>query len=176
MVDPLTSLGVAGNIITIVDVGYKVLKDISHLYRSESGELEELVFLKHNSEALLKIGKHLQSILKPEGVGRALTPLESETARLAADCSDVATEFIEIIDRLSPKNAKSTAGSDDNDSKRAKGWDAVRRAIKGVWMRKDIDRLQTRLDTLRQSLMTSILINLRYFCTTILVSSLLMHH
>lgn len=42
--------------------------------------------------------------------------------------------------------------------------DAVRAAIKGVWMKKDVDKLCERLETLKHSLASAILVNIQYVC------------
>lgn len=40
--------------------------------------------------------------------------------------------------------------------------DAVRIAIKGVWMKKDVDKLCERVETLKHSLASAILVNIQY--------------
>jgi hypothetical protein len=56
---------------------------------------------------------------------------------------------------LKPRKIKRQRGID-------RKWNAVRAAVREVWMRKDIDGLDHRIEGLKRSLASAILINIQY--------------
>jgi len=150
MLDPLTSLSVAGSAVQFVDFSAKLLRTIRDLYTSQSGELDELKRLKNDSDTLQRISEYLQSALKPAEIKRNLTPLEAEVVSNAKCCKDAASELTKTLNLfILPGKVK------------RKEWDAICLAIKAVWAEKDLERLQQRLDASRQALLTSIVANLQ---------------
>lgn len=98
MLDPLTALGLAGNIVQFVDFGVKVLKDAHEIYTSTTGAIED-------NKVRESITSEMKTIVSKLSVPRSSSQSEEEKAlcRLAAECEKVSKEILELLDKLKPK-------------------------------------------------------------------------
>ncbi|KAI0902000.1 hypothetical protein F4806DRAFT_22321 [Annulohypoxylon nitens] len=132
--DPFSAIGLAGNIISFLDFGYKVLSKSKDIYKSTTGTTAL------NNELLLET-RQLQGVTEglqmPGLVG--LSDQELELKQLAAECSTVSSDLARLINDLKARNP---------DSKR----ESLRAAFRD-WKKKDKkDDLRLRLDRCRNQL------------------------
>jgi hypothetical protein len=147
--DPVSALSVASSVIQIVDFSAKLFSHIYEVYESESGGTAEHTLIKRETEQVRILNGHLTRAVDPGKLERDLTPLEIEVVSLARECDDAAVQLTEKLESVSL------------DTQKGKAWAAVRSAVKSVWRQRDIDRLRQRLDSCRQLLTTSILVQLQ---------------
>ena len=161
----MTALSVASSTIQIVDFSSKLIKQIHDLYTSDTGEIRQYKQLKKDAEDLLDLNRHLNKALDPDKLNRQLTELEADIATLSEDCDSAAVELLDAL-----KNISLSTNPDEKRKKREvwKAWESVQKAVKVVWVQKDIGALKVRLDKAQQLLSNSILVNIQsaIFSTT----------
>ncbi|KAI7779390.1 hypothetical protein LA080_000870 [Diaporthe eres] len=167
--DPLSSLSVASSAIQIFDFSSKLWKQIRELYQPESGAKRAQETALIDSGRLCNLNSGLSKLLTPENLQRKPTTREENIVSMCNECGDAAGQLTEeSTDYASTaKKRKATQPLASRHSKRLisieKRLDAVWAAIKGVWMKKDVDKLCERIETLKHSLASAILVNIRWF-------------
>ncbi|PMD57951.1 uncharacterized protein K444DRAFT_614646 [Hyaloscypha bicolor E] len=141
--DPLTAVGLAGNIITFIDLSTKVVCRTKQLYESASGATSE----NDELEGLTKNLKDLadRTRRKPPNTSRKghfSLNITSETVldSLSQQCIQVADELLETLESVKVKGDGRTVHS-------------ALQAIKTVWKQDNIDAIQRRLDRISKQLM-----------------------
>lgn len=126
MADPFAALGLAGNIITLIDFTWKLVAGAHTIYRSHSGTSDE--------NAVLEVIVHDISSLSDAVV---VDQARSEKLRLlAAESKRVAEELLRALDKLKAK---------DHNSR----WASLKAALKEVWSRGEIENLEKSLSKLQ---------------------------
>jgi hypothetical protein len=141
--DPLTAVGLAGNIITFVDFSIEVLSRARQLHDSASGataENEELESLTKNLKALADRTQRRPSNIPQKGHFRLSISSETVLDNLSQQCIQVADELLETLDSIKVKG----------DGKARK---SAIQAVKTVWKQDHIDALQRRIDRISKQLM-----------------------
>lgn len=141
--DPLTAVGLAGNIITFVDLSTKVLSKAKQLYGSASGATSE-------NDELESLTKNLKDLAdrtrrKPSNMPRSshFPPniiRETVLDNLSQQCIQVADELLETLESVKVKG----------DGRIPK---SAIQAVKMVWKQDNIDAIQRRLDRISKQLM-----------------------
>jgi hypothetical protein len=152
--DPLTTLSVAGNVIQFVDLGIKLLRGAEEMYKSSAGALPV------NKELEL-IATDLRSVLLKltifTGSNRALPdPADPETVffmELCGEAKSIATELIEGLEKL--KVQQDLAGHQ-------RVFSSFFKVIKSAWSRRELRTLQSRLASLKEILVTRVLVSFRW--------------
>ena len=141
--DPLTAVGLAGNIITFIDLSTKVVSRTKQLYESASGATSE----NDELEGLTKNLKDLadRTRRKPPNTsrnGHFSLNITSETVldNLSQQCIQVADELLETLESVKVKGDSRTVKS-------------ALQAMKTVWKQDNIDAIQRRLDRISKQLM-----------------------
>jgi hypothetical protein len=139
--DPLTAVGLAGNIITFVDLSTKVLSRAKELYNSASGSTSE----NDELESLTKSLKDLADRTRRQAPnnsqhGRLNITSESVLDNLSQQCIQVADELLDMLDSVKVKGD-------------GRGLKSAIQAVKTAWKQDDIDGLQRRLDRISKQLM-----------------------
>lgn len=140
--DPLTAVGLAGNILNFVDFSAKVLSRAKHLYESASGataENDELESLTTNLKSLAEKVQRRPSQVPRKGHFHINITSESFLDNLSQQCIQVADELLETLDSIKVKGDGRTRKS------------AVQ-AMKTIWRQDHIDALQKRLDRVSKQL------------------------
>jgi hypothetical protein len=143
VLDPLTAIGLAGNLVQFVDFSSKIVSKAKEIYNSAEGCLPE-----HNDA--VTITKCLQT-LNSKLQGRIRTPTtanEQVLQELWVGCEEVAQELLGVLEI--PK-------LEGNKSK----WKSVGRALKDVRRGHKIERISKRLVHLRERLILTLLVDLR---------------
>lgn len=97
--DPLTTFGLACNLLTVVDAAVKCCKTIAELYESTSGYTRDWVVLQKASRDLETIERDLkasQSQVPPTGSRERMQDA-------AADCARIARRINEILVSCAPQ-------------------------------------------------------------------------
>lgn len=93
MLDPLTALGIAGNVVQFVDFASKLFNESVEVYHSASGSSSSVRTLATVSAELSALSKSFApEDLKPLGL-----------SDVATQCSDIAKEIQSLVDRLTLK-------------------------------------------------------------------------
>ncbi|OTA55289.1 hypothetical protein K449DRAFT_177860 [Hypoxylon sp. EC38] len=133
--DPFTAIGLAGNIITFLDFGYKLISTAKGIYTSASGAIVYNEDLSYTTQQIQQLTTSLK-VAKPVG---SLSKQERSLLQVASDCESVSVELTKLLDKLKARNTS---------SKR----EAFRAAVRD-WRRKDQkDDLKLKLDRCRQQL------------------------
>jgi hypothetical protein len=143
--DPLTAVGLAGNIITFVDFSIEVLSRARQLHDSATSsgataENEELESLTKNLKALADRTQRRPSNIPQKGHFRLSISSETVLDNLSQQCIQVADELLETLDSIKVKG----------DGKARK---SAIQAVKTVWKQDHIDALQRRIDRISKQLM-----------------------
>ena len=146
--DPVTALGVAGNVITFVDLGTRIFSASRQVFRK--GQVEEHIDFELVVEDLGKVSQDLEKSLRSPEDGRKTIQSEYDVLlrRLAKRSQEICHEISELLNKISLKDRQSR-------------WSSLRAAVKTVWNEDRIDALQKRLDEIRQELIISVLMSFR---------------
>lgn len=146
--DPLTAFSLTCGVIQVVDFSTKIVVRCRQIYKdgatSENKEIESMA--EHLTD--LATNLKLPSILQNPGSANQPYHDDQELLRLAEQCSEIATELIDEVQKLSIQG-------------RQRKRDAFRTAVKVVWKKDATENIQKRLERYRQTLDTRILISLR---------------
>ncbi|KAK5637060.1 hypothetical protein RRF57_012772 [Xylaria bambusicola] len=135
--DPVTILGLASNIYTFVEVGFKVVRQYKDFRRDRLEETRDNAERRILTEQLRKISNDLISDGPPS------------LAALGVECSRLCDELLELLDKLSIKNPGSTR-------------ERIGIILKSYVRSPDIISLEKRLELYRQQLVTNFSQTLRY--------------
>ncbi len=125
-VDPFTALGVAGNIITLVDFTWKLFSGAYTIYHSESGTSDKNAVL----EVIARNVSSLSSAVMMEHAhSRELQSLATESQR-------VAEKILSALEKLKVNGSKSR-------------WASLKVALEEIWSHSEIDSLETTLSKLQ---------------------------
>jgi hypothetical protein len=136
MLDPLTALGLAGNIVQFVDFGFKLVSDSIETYRSVDGGLSTNVELGSITEDLSLVAGNLGSMNE---VGNRFSKDERALIKLSDQCKALADKLLDVLHGLA------VTGSH-------KKWKSVRQALRSVWKDGEIQDVRRRLNDFRSQL------------------------
>jgi hypothetical protein len=148
MLDPLTAIGLVGNIVQFVDFGCKIVSKTTETYRSADGLLKENADLELVTNDLISINTILTT-------SSAVATADPALDKLCTGCIEVSTELLAAL-------AKVKAGKDPTK------WRSVRKALRSVWSKDKISDLEARLGGFRDEVNLRIVVSLRYVyvCST----------
>ncbi|KAI0882564.1 uncharacterized protein GGS22DRAFT_169759 [Annulohypoxylon maeteangense] len=133
--DPFTAIGLAGNIISFLDFGYKLISATKDIHASASGSSVYNDDLSLTVQQLQQLVANLK-LTKPPG---SFSEQELSLLRVSSDCEHVSVELASLLDKLKAQNSKSMRG-------------AFRAAMRN-WRNKDEKaELVSKLDRCRQQL------------------------
>jgi hypothetical protein len=115
MLDPLTALGLAGNIVQFVDFTIRLLEDAQKIQKSAHGTLQENL----DVETVAKTIRTLQKKLRLQGGHSMIDDGKAENSleQLCSGCDETAEELLEVLGKLKIQGNKSP-------------WKSMRHAIK----------------------------------------------
>jgi hypothetical protein len=150
MLDPLTALSLAGNIVQFVDFGTKLLAKGHELYKSTDGVSVGHTELGIIAKDLQEINGHLKKPAPQVIQSRTATESEVALRKLSEQCSGVAGELIDALEKLKVQGTSN------------RRWKSFRQALKGLMKREELDAITTRLQRFRDELNLHILVSMRY--------------
>jgi hypothetical protein len=148
MVEAIVALGLAANVIQVIDYGTNFASTAWKIYqgaRHGRQDIDEVVSLRKINSNLRDA---LQDIYTQSTSVSATNESTSGIAELSKQCASLVEKLLQSLDSLGL-----------NDVKRKR--DALRAAIKLAWKREDIDDLQLRLNDFRSQLTLSLLVSMR---------------
>jgi hypothetical protein len=134
VLDPLSAVGLAGNIIQFVEFACKLLFRSCEIYNSSSGLSEEAL-------STIAITRHLQELCLQLSGNSGSRVQEDETLRdLARRCKAVADKLLSATETLKAKEPRSK-------------WESFYKSLEAIWKKDQIEALQNQLRDCRAQLM-----------------------
>jgi hypothetical protein len=138
MLDPITALGVAGNVVQFIDFGLKATSKTREIHRSVDGALEENVDLEVVTGDLAavaqKLATHGAATLGSDGLDD-----------ICQRCTGTATELLTALEGFRVSGQKSRVKS-------------VRKALKAIWGKRRVGEMRTRLEGYRDEIQFHVLV------------------
>ncbi|KAL1640455.1 hypothetical protein SLS58_006953 [Diplodia intermedia] len=141
--DPFAAVSFAGNILQFIEFATKLVKEGQEVYRSANGAVQEHVDLELITLDLKQLTDPLTS---PRNPPKHASDYDKHLVELAAACQRTSDELLQILQALKlpkgPRNLK---------------LDSIRVAFRTSRKGKQIDALQSRLNSFKTSLITHVL-------------------
>lgn len=131
--DPVTAIGLVGNIFAFVEIGLDILKGAKDVYAS-AGCLEE----NRQRGVIARETERLASKLLVSNNAR-LTGADKGLFDLATECQKISRDLISLLDKMKAKDPKSKFHS-------------VKSSVRNKWYQKDKQDLEQRLQICRSQL------------------------
>jgi len=142
MLDPITALGVAGNVVQFIDFGLKATSKAREIHRSADGALAENVDLEVVTADLGAVaGKFLARGLPMTG--------SDGLDDISRRCTKAAMELLAALEELKAWGQKSKVKS-------------VRKALKAIWGKRRVENMKKRLEGFRNEMQFYVLVNLEW--------------
>jgi molecular chaperone GrpE (heat shock protein) len=138
MLDPLTAISLAGNVVQFVDFSSKIISNTRELARSSHGTTQEA----YNAEVVIRDLLKLSEQLKDGIQASSVTPQTEDEKALEELCNGCIRLSERMIKRLEKLKIEEGAGKRQ----------AFLRALKGVWSQKDLESEEAQLATYRSQL------------------------
>lgn len=138
--DPLSTIGLVGNIVQFVDFGSKLISKSVELYQSTEGALDENLGAETATNHLKDLNEKLKNDAKSTG--------DTTLKDLCEACDQVARELLEALDKVKVKG-------------KHEKWKSIRKALRSVWSKEHIEELEQRLARLRAELNLHLIVDLR---------------
>ncbi|KAE8448858.1 hypothetical protein EG329_008860 [Mollisiaceae sp. DMI_Dod_QoI] len=150
MLDPLTALSLAGNILQVVDFSTKIICQATRLYQSTSDTLDADSEL---SLVISDLSKFCDLIEYPSASAKGLRSTENDIAlqSLCQACRQVVTELLARLDKLKVSRSK-------GDSR---AWASLNSALLWHWKKAEREDLVKRLSTIREQVQLRVVVGLR---------------
>jgi len=146
MADPLTALGVVGNLVQFVDFLMRLLGDAREIHKSAQGSLQE----NSDVETVATIIRNHQTKLRYQDHHnlRADDKTEDSLEWLCSSCEEIADELLDVLSKLKVQGKRSP-------------WKSIRQAIKNIKGKAAVTEICNRLKRFQEALEFNILVDLR---------------
>ena len=149
MLDPLTALALAGNVVQFVQFSCNVTAKARDVYKSNSGVTEENLEMETLTTRLLgtvrELDEHLQSV-EQTSMHKSHSKSFQRLLEIARTCKMIAEDILCRLDALKMQGPPSM-------------WASVRKALKLLWTKEELDALMKRLKAYVSELDTAILVS-----------------
>lgn len=140
MMETLAIIGLVSNIVQFLDFSGRLISKSAQLYRSGDALAENVDIETATSHLIL-----LNDKLKDAATATSDGALES----LCKSCDTVANMLLVALENVKVKDKQ-------------RKWESMRKALKSIWNKKDIEELERRLAGFREVLNLHIVMGLRY--------------
>lgn len=140
--ETLAIIGLVGNIVQFVDFSGKLISKSAELYRSSEGALAE------NSDIETAVNHLVLLTNKLKDADAATTTGDSALQSLCKSCGTTADQLLAVLDKVKVK------GKQDK-------WKSIRKALRSVWSKEEIEELGRRLERFREELNLHVTVDLR---------------
>ena len=147
MLDPLSAISLAGNVVQFVQFSCTIVDKAHQLYRSKDGALPDTLETETVTKRLLQTIEELDDGCK-KVASSPKTSTESRLVEIAEACFLVANDMLARLNRLKLKEQQSL-------------WASVSRAFKILWTEDELNSLARRLKAYISELDTTILISMK---------------
>lgn len=145
MIDPLSALGLASNILQFVEFGCKLVSDGYELH--ENGSLSGVDELELVTKDLICLAKDLTAVNPPQSKTSPSADGDG-LQQLAASCKSIADELIHVLSSLKPRNSHN-------------GIESFRAAFRKARKKGAIENLEKRLEKIQNQLNIRLIAMLR---------------
>jgi ankyrin repeat protein len=152
MLDPLTALGLAGNLIQVIQFSYDIVSEGNKIYHDASGVLTQNKAIEEVSSDLANLTETLKTKQDEWRAAHGRTALDPEELRLRNLCDRCVEVAFELQIQLNKLKAKEGRG------KRLKSY---KLALVAVWRKDEVEELERRLERYQKELDTRVLIGIR---------------
>jgi ankyrin repeat protein len=152
MLDPLTALGLAGNLIQVIQFSYDIVSEGNKIYHDASGVLTQNKAIEEVSSDLANLTETLKTKQEEWRAAHGRTALDPEELRLRNLCDRCVEVAFELQIQLNKLKAKEGRG------KRLKSFKI---ALIAVWRKDEVEELERRLERYQKELDTRVLIGIR---------------
>ncbi|KAI4909064.1 hypothetical protein J4E85_011638 [Alternaria conjuncta] len=166
--EPLAALGIAGNIIQIVDFASSLVSRSHELYQSADGKLADHTVLHSAAQNLLGLCDELR-LLDPQGEPEPagvdfmyapttpkgppkLSAADARLVQLMKDCEAAANKLRDALNKAS-------------GSSHSNAWKSVYQALKSIHSDQEITKLASQLDGIRKQVDSTVLVSIRSLAT-----------
>jgi hypothetical protein len=141
MLDPITALSIAGNVVQFIDFGLKATSKAREIHRSATGALEENIDLEVVSTDLIAVLKNLEV---QAGVTTGTDGLDD----LCRRCTEAGNQLLAALTGFKVSGKKSKVKS-------------ARKALKSMWGKTRVEEMKKRLEGYRDEMQFHILVSLK---------------
>jgi ankyrin repeat protein len=152
MLDPLTALGLAGNLIQVIQFSYDIVSEGNKIYNDSGSVLGQNKTAEEVATDLSELTQNLKAKQEEWRVAHGRTSLEPDETRLRNLCDRCVEVAYELQIQLNKLKAK------DGRGKRLKSY---KQALISVWRKDDIEEIAARLKRYQQELDTRVLLGIR---------------
>lgn len=149
--DPFTAIGLAGNIVAFVDIGFKLLSKAKEIHSSASGASSDNENLDSMTRRLQEVTSRLQ-----EPIGDLKSIEQKALQQLALECHELSGDLLQLLQELKAKNPKSKRES-------------LRIAFRGMRLKSAKEDLERRLNRCREQLNFELSTMSRYLAQSLIV-------
>lgn len=146
--EPLSIISLTGNIIQFIEFTAQLVSKGRKINDSKEGALIDHVDLSTTSNHLVELSKYVSNSLRSQGSSQELSPLDRRLQEVCGGCWVVASELIDMLDKLRLQGKRSR-------------WRSLRQAFKSICGQQKVNNLKARLDQYRGILDTTLLVALR---------------
>ena len=141
--DPLSIIGLAGNILQFLDMGGKLVSGALELYNANDGSTSSNRALEETSLDLYRLCKRLEQRAETFH-GHMRTESEAALLPLVESCSTLGVELVKLLEDLKVKG-------------RHRSWKSAFKVVETAWKAKDIRRYENQLNLYRSQITTRLL-------------------
>jgi hypothetical protein len=149
VLDPLSAIGLCGNIVQFINFGSSLLSEGLALHRSVAGASPENIDLEVVARDLSSLSISLSIPYSVGGRVRVPSQDERKIQILAERCKELAEELLDIIQDLRVRPPH-------------RAWSSFRQALKSVYKKEEVEQIQKRLQLFRDELTTRLVVVLKY--------------
>lgn len=141
MMDPISAIGVAGNVIQFLDLGVKAVSKAREIHDSSNGALVEHTEIGVLTEDIATVAAKLAA---SAGAATGNDSLDS----ICEQCAIVAKELSDALKEMKADGKKSRIKS-------------ARKALKAMWGKKRVEDMKWRLEGYRDEIQFHVLVDLK---------------
>jgi predicted RNase H-like nuclease (RuvC/YqgF family) len=155
--DPLSALAIAAAVVQFAEFGSKILKRTWDKYLIVYKSSDAAYHIAQESSDLTALTKELSELAKAvqvnsDEVVAGGSVAESQLLKLCTECESIETEFKTVLNKIDNRKRR-TIGKDDERAKNK----IPRLALAGLWDRRKIDEMDSRLQALQKQIMNCII-------------------
>ncbi|KAF2730953.1 hypothetical protein EJ04DRAFT_579444 [Polyplosphaeria fusca] len=144
--DPLSALGIASNIIQIVDFSSRIISRGHEIYTSADGQVKDHAILDDAAKNLAELYRDLQVYGKTDS--HKATNADKQLVTLRKECESIVKSLRQALSKARLKSS-------------SRKWQSIYQALRSVWNEKEISALATQLENVRRQIDTALLVSLR---------------
>lgn len=145
MLDPITALGIAGNVVQFIDFGLKDTSKAREIHGSRSGVLEENIDIEVLTADITAVTTKLNTFGTQTSGHNGLDDI-------CKRCTTAANNLLAALNDLKVQGQKSKIKS-------------VRKALKHQWGKHNVDEMRSNLEGFRDEIQFHVLVDLKYGST-----------